>query len=59
MDSESSEARGEGFTLLSGKGLIRVLNRQVQAVEASWPKRDNKIARRLKPPIADIIEISS
>ena len=49
-----------GLALLSGKGLIRVLNiRQVQAVEASWPKSDNKIAQRLKPPIADIIQISS
>ena len=48
-----------GLALLSGKGLIRVLNRQVQAVEVSWPKRDNKIAQRLKPPIADIIQISS
>ena len=48
-----------GLALLSGEGLITVLNRQVQAVEASWPKRDNKIARRLKPPIADIIQISS
>ena len=48
-----------GLALLSGEGLITVLNRQVQAVEASWPKRDNKIVRRLKPPIADIIQISS
>ena len=40
-----------GIALLWGKGLIRALNRQVQAVKASWPKRDNKIAQRLKPPI--------
>ena len=28
------------LALLWGKGLIRALNSQVQAVEASWPKRD-------------------